>query len=260
MALRDQPYLPLYIQDFLTDEKLIECSAQATGVYVRLMCIMHKSEEYGKILLRQKDKQNTEQLKNFASKLAKQMPYSLDVVTSALAELLAEKVIFIEGDFLCQKRMIKDNSVSLVRSQAGKKGGQFAQAKFRAKPEANPESEIEDENVIEDKLKGVENDFSKPDVNGDVIIFPVDTQSVREAWAKWKEYRFKTHGKTYPMYGEQAALRQLEGMNEQQILTALFKAIESSWLNLYPDRNGKSNGNKRGFDAEAAISHIYGNK
>ena len=24
MALRDQPYIPLYIQDFLTDEKLIE--------------------------------------------------------------------------------------------------------------------------------------------------------------------------------------------------------------------------------------------
>ena len=43
MALRDQPYLPLYVQDFLTDEKLAECSAMATGVYIRLMCIMHKS-------------------------------------------------------------------------------------------------------------------------------------------------------------------------------------------------------------------------
>jgi hypothetical protein len=66
MALRDQPYIPLYIQDFLTDEKLIECSAQATGVYVRLMCIMHKSEDYGKILLRQKDKQKPKQIENFA--------------------------------------------------------------------------------------------------------------------------------------------------------------------------------------------------
>src|SRR6185369_13426391 len=98
--LRDQPYLPLYIQDFLTDEKLIECSAQTTGFYVRLMCIMHKSEQYGQVLLKQKDKQNTEQIKNFASKLAKQVPYSIDVVTSSLAELLAEGVLRIEGDFL----------------------------------------------------------------------------------------------------------------------------------------------------------------
>ena len=59
MALRDQPYLPLYVQDFLTDEKLIECSASATGVYIRVMCIMHKSDPYGMILLKQKDKQTS---------------------------------------------------------------------------------------------------------------------------------------------------------------------------------------------------------
>jgi hypothetical protein len=152
MALRDQPYLPLYIQDFLTDEKLIECSAKATGVYVRLMCIMHKSEEYGKILLKQKDKQTSEQAKNFACKLAKQMPYSLDVVETSLIELLAENVIHIEGDFLCQKRMIKDNALSLLRAKSGKKGGKFAQAKIKAKPQAKTEyetdTEYEDDNVF----------------------------------------------------------------------------------------------------------------
>lgn len=84
MALRDQPYLPLYIQDFLTDEKLIECSSSATGIYIRLMCIMHKSEEYGKILLRQKYKQNDNQIENFAKMLARQMPYSFDEIKSGL--------------------------------------------------------------------------------------------------------------------------------------------------------------------------------
>ena len=44
MALRDQPYIPLYVQDFMTDEKLSECSAESTGVYIRVMCIMHKSQ------------------------------------------------------------------------------------------------------------------------------------------------------------------------------------------------------------------------
>ncbi len=58
MALRNQPYFPLYVQDFLTDEKLAECSAESTGVYIRLMCILHKSEEYGCILLKTKRQAN----------------------------------------------------------------------------------------------------------------------------------------------------------------------------------------------------------
>lgn len=149
MALRDQPYIPLYIQDFLTDEKLMECTASATGVYVRIMCIMHKSEDYGKILLKQKDKQTPEQINNFALKLAKAMPYGFDVVLSAIKELLSEGVLHLEGDFLCQKRMIKDNYVSTVRANAGSKGGKFAQAKGKTKIEANTEYEIEDENEFE---------------------------------------------------------------------------------------------------------------
>jgi len=121
MALRDQPYIPLYVQDFLTDEKLIECSAESTGVYIRLICILHKSEEYGKILLKQKDKQDSKHLKNFALKLLKQMPYPIDVIEKSLQELLTEGVITIDGDYLYQKRMVRDNEISLKRSESGKK-------------------------------------------------------------------------------------------------------------------------------------------
>lgn len=152
MALRDQPYIPLYIQDFLTDEKLIECSPLANGVYIRLMCIMHKSEDYGKILLRQKDKQTPEQVLNFAAKVAKQMPYDYNDVESGLKELLEENVICIEGDFLVQKRMVKDNSISLARAKAGKKS-QFVQAnqstKVKTKQSTNTEYEIVNENEYE---------------------------------------------------------------------------------------------------------------
>lgn len=256
MALRDQPYIPLYIQDFLTDEKLIECSAEATGVYIRLMCILHKSEDYGKILLKQKDKQTDKQSKNFALKIAKQMPYPVDVVTRAIDELLAEKVLTIENDFLIQKRMVSDNLLSLKRAQAGKKGGEFAQAKIKANPKANPENEDVNEIVNEFISKGVEKDFTQPDVNGDEIHFAYDTTEVRAAWAKWKEYRFRQHGKTYPMFGEQAALKQLAGMTEQQTIDTIFKAIESNWLNLYPDKNGNGKQTKRGFDIDGAKNSI----
>lgn len=162
MALRDQPYLPLYVQDFLTDEKLAECSAQSTGVYIRLMCLMHKSSQYGCILLKQKDKQNENTVQNFAVKLARQMPYTVDVIAAALEELLEEEVIQIDGDMLLQKRMVKDASLSDTRSAAGKKGkkhaqksepsnfaGEFAGDFAEAKSQANTENEIEYENESE---------------------------------------------------------------------------------------------------------------
>ena len=167
MALRDQPYLPLYIQDFLTDEKLIECSASATGVYIRLLCILHKSEDYGKILLKQKDKQVSNQIENFASKIAKQMPYPIDVVLSGLTELVTENVIQVEGDLLIQKRMVKDNSVSVSRAKAGKDGGIKTQKKIKEFAKANVKANAENENENENEnrisnnveLKGVENFF-----------------------------------------------------------------------------------------------------
>lgn len=146
MALRNQPYLPLYIQDFMTDEKLIECSAESTGVYIRILCMMHKSKEYGKILLKQKDKQNGKQIINFAYKVAKFMPYPFAIIEKSLTELIDEDVLQLVGDDLCQKRMIRDNEISLIRSDAGKKGGKkskLARAKDQAKHEANSEYEFE---------------------------------------------------------------------------------------------------------------------
>lgn len=150
MALRDQPYLPLYIQDFITDEKLMECSAESTGVYIRLLCIMHKSDTYGTILLKQKDKETVNQIENFALKLAKFFPYNIRVIINSLTELLTEEVLVIEGDYLIQKRMVKDNEISEKRSVSGKKGGIKTQSKTqkfaKAKEGANSENEIEYEN------------------------------------------------------------------------------------------------------------------
>jgi hypothetical protein len=162
MALRDQPYLPLYVQDFLTDERLMECSASSTGVYIKIMCIMHKSEEYGTILLKQKDKQSTNPVLNFGLKLAKYLPFSSGEINIALNELITEGVLTLDGDKLFQKRMVHDNEVSDKRAEAGREGGlktQSAKAKkkasVKAKSKANTEYENENENVIKDLYKSV---------------------------------------------------------------------------------------------------------
>lgn len=123
MALRDQPYFPLYVNDFLSDEKLGECSAESTGVYIRLLCIMHKSEEYGTIKLKEKDKIKSKSLANFSCKLSKLMPYDVETVERSLEELLLENVIKMEGDKIWQPRMVKDGHISEVRAKAGSAGG-----------------------------------------------------------------------------------------------------------------------------------------
>lgn len=132
MSRRDQPYIPLYAQDFLTDEKLRECSAASVGVYIMLMCVMHKQEEYGTILLREKDRQNEDIIKDFSIKLAKHLPFGVEVIGTALRELLDEDVIQLDGDRILQKRMVRDADVSEKRSAAGRRGSTSTNAKFAA--------------------------------------------------------------------------------------------------------------------------------
>ena len=120
MAQRNQPYLKLYVQDFMSDEKLNECSAEATGVYIRLMCIMHKNEEYGVVRLKAKDKHSGRPVTDLARKLARQMPYDAKTIERGLDELLEEGVLNLDGDMLYQKRMVHDGRVSSVRAAASR--------------------------------------------------------------------------------------------------------------------------------------------
>lgn len=161
MPRRNQPYIPLYVMDFLSDEKLRECSAESVGVYIMLMCVLHKQDEYGTILLKQKDKQNESTTLNFAIKLAKHLPYSTDVIDRALQELIREQVLCLRDDKLIQKRMVRDAELSQKRAEAGKKGGTaksknansfangFANNFAKAKNVANSENEYEIENEYE---------------------------------------------------------------------------------------------------------------
>lgn len=124
MALRDQPYLPLYIQDVLTDEKLIVCSAEAHGIYFRLLCILHKQEEYGEIKLKSKYNTDGDIVLSFAKQLAIQMPFPTEIVVSGIKELVEEGVVSIDEtqQTLYQKRMQHDGRISKTRKECGKLG------------------------------------------------------------------------------------------------------------------------------------------
>jgi len=275
MALRDQPYLPLYVQDFLTDEKLSECSMEATGLLAKLMCLMHKSDPYGVILLKEKDKQTSNQIENFASKLAKHFPWSENKIKPALAELLAEGVVYFDGDSLCQKRMIHDCKISETRRLSGQHGGKQTQSKIKdfasnfakGKSKANTEyeNEYENENVIdiesekretktvEEKPKKVKQKSKPILVDPDPLENPFSQQFFEGTWQKWKIFRKDLIKKQIdPGSSENAALKLLwkdSDGNEQTALEIIERSIAAKWQGLFAlDRKSGSNGlvNKNG--------------
>lgn len=262
MALRDQPYLPLYVQDFLTDEKLAECSAQATGVYIRIMCLMHKSEQYGRILLKQKHKQTDEQILNFASMLAKHFPYDVAVIKSSLLELLDEGVLKIEDDLLIQKRMVKDYETSVKRAMSGKKGGQNSLGKHQdfaqAKSKANTENEIEYENDNKDDIKGVQGENGilpvepkKPKADPDqIMLSKIDiTDEYKETFLKWLKYKRKRQQSYKDEDSTQLAfnqLKKLSGNDHEKALKIVEKSMANNWAGLFELKEEKLNTKNNG--------------
>lgn len=187
MALRDQPYIPLYVKDFTSDEKLRMCSPSAVGVYIFLMCILHREREYGKLQLRQSfvyTKGDTNAIQNpiqktqskenlylqFAENLAKQMPFKVDSILLALLELDYYGVIRLEGDILCQPRMVRDGAISETRrksvnkrwngSEDAESGDAFVYTKPNTKVDTNSDTNAlqntEYENANENNINSSE--------------------------------------------------------------------------------------------------------
>lgn len=142
--------MPIYVDDILTDEKLLQCNEQALAIYPWILFCLHKQEAYGKILLKQKFKQNTKQsskqtpkqIFDFASMLARLLPFDLLTIEIGLEDLIEEKVLILEGDYLIQKRMVRDNEISLMRSQIGKKGGDKRARNLESQAEILPKQNV----------------------------------------------------------------------------------------------------------------------
>lgn len=124
MALNNQPYLPLYVNDILTDDQLAECSGSARGVYLYLLCFLHKQEQYGVLTLKEKYKvPDSSKEERFAEMLSRHISFPVDEIRDGIRELSKEGVIDITEDELSQKRMIRDFQTSLARAKSGSKKG-----------------------------------------------------------------------------------------------------------------------------------------
>ena len=172
-----QPYLPLYVQDVLTMQGLAECSAAANGVYLRLLCILHKQEEYGVYRLRETYRRHDDIFVDLARQLGRLMPFDCAEVESCLRELVDCQVLTLDENSISDDGMVQQNALHEKRASAGKKGAnvtngksfadRFAAANDAAKQAANAENEIEIESeneidIVEERIEGVKGEEGEP--------------------------------------------------------------------------------------------------
>lgn len=236
MALTNQPYLPLYVQDWLSNNKLKICSPGAHGLMINIMCLMHKSDEYGTILLQQKFKQNEQQIINFATMVARLLPFEFAETLAYLTELLDEEILKIEDEKLICERMKKDAELSLKRSLVGSKGGKttsknnknFATAKVQANSENEYVNEIKNEIVNNNKRQ-----------KNEKLEFPYYGEEFKNAWyllLKNKKWKTKNNNSL------QLSLNKLKNFDEEFSIKLIYEAIEKDWSGLvYENTESKFN-------------------
>lgn len=242
MALRDQPYLPLYVQDYLTDEKLAICSWSTQGIYIKILCILHKQKEYGTILFKQNDKQILSTCLNFASIFVRLLPVQLSEMEAALQELVDNEILTIDGNKIFQKRMVKDNTISEMRSKAAKKGGGNP-ILFKQKDKQNPEYENEYENVNKDNIINSNKKINKKEID---ISFVSD--NYLESFKKWIEYKKEKKQE----YKSQTTLKtcyenllELSGSNPEIAAKIINLSIANNWAGLFTLNNNNNGSNRK---------------
>ena len=124
------PYLALFIDDWLASAKVRKCSEITRGVYIDLLCIMHKEKRRGSYALHDQELKpnNTrsktqlalskssemQRLPYFAEFLVKRTGSSKTVIVKALQELYQREILVVEGDTLIQPRMYRDSGFRLL--------------------------------------------------------------------------------------------------------------------------------------------------
>lgn len=112
-------------------------------------------------------------------------------------------------------------------------------------------------NTSNNTINNTLNKWMLPDVEGDEIVFPIETENFKMCWARWKQFRETTFSKNYKaLFSEQAALKMLSGMTEEDAIGAIEQAIANKWANLYPEKYKKNGTSKAQSNIDSLKNHI----
>lgn len=221
-----QPYIPLYVGDYLKDTRALPLSVR--GAWVDMILFMWDAPVRGELI-------------GTIEEVARMIGCDRSEAEFALNLLKQKKTADIDllpsGEFrICNRRMKRETEISEKRSFAGKKGVEvkFAQAnakpKRKAKTKQNTDIDIEDdidnENTVKESAK---------------IIFPFDSEAFRTSWGTWLTYRKQIKKPYRSEMSEQAALKNLSKYSEEDAILMIENSIANGWQGLF---DVKGNGRK----------------
>lgn len=111
------PAFQFYPADWRKDPAVQSLSYFDRGVWLEILCLMHESEQRGKLLLNGK--------KMPEEALARLLGLDKQILTKTLNTLLEYGVASIneETGALISRRMVRDEEIRKIRTEAGRKGG-----------------------------------------------------------------------------------------------------------------------------------------
>jgi hypothetical protein len=114
------PSFQFYPNDWLGDMNLRMCSVATRGVWIDLLCIMHKSKKYGYLVQKESGKWS-----NMSPKTIQKLTgMTRKRIVNGLRELSKNDVIKYDDDGLMySKRLVKDHRLRQIRMEVGKLGG-----------------------------------------------------------------------------------------------------------------------------------------
>jgi hypothetical protein len=120
------PAFQFYPADWRKDPSVQALSYEEKGVWFEILCIMHESDERGKLLLNGKKMPETA--------LARLLGLDNQKVKQILTTLIDFGCARVEPEtgVIYSKRMVKDEHIRMIRKEAGKKGGNPGLVKQKA--------------------------------------------------------------------------------------------------------------------------------
>lgn len=136
--MNSRPAFQFYPRDWLGDLDLQGCSLQAQGIMMSFICVTHDSPEYGVLCIagEKSDPFSDQKFAKICSKIFRITPKKFQKI---LRELVDANVLKQddEGWIYCA-RMLRDQTLSEVRSAAGKRGGNPNLVKQNSKQYSTP--------------------------------------------------------------------------------------------------------------------------
>lgn len=133
MKRKKLPYLALFIDDWMASAKVRKCSETTRGVYIDILCVLHKEKRRGSYSLHNQELKpmnsrsktqlalakpaEIQRLPYFAEFLVKRTGSSKSVILKALQELYHREILVVEGDTLIQPRMYRDSGYHLLSDE-----------------------------------------------------------------------------------------------------------------------------------------------